>query len=56
MSFFKVDTLLVSDHTDETNSVPKTPKLRYVIDEDGKGHWVKPICLYPTDYDEFIDY
>ena len=54
MAFFKADPSLVVEDTPEP--FPKFTKLRYVIDDNGKGFWVRPVELYSTDYDEDIDY
>tara|TARA_R110000744_G_scaffold170264_1_gene288384 strand:+ start:3391 stop:3528 length:138 start_codon:yes stop_codon:yes gene_type:complete len=37
-------------------SVSSPEKLRYVVDENGKGYWIKPKPPMPTDYEEDIDY
>ena len=48
MSFFKSGRKLVDE------DIPKPEKLRYVIDKDGKGRWIRPNPPMPIDYDEDI--
>lgn len=52
MAFFKANPSLTKEPKFEEYS----DKLRYVIDEDGKGRWIKPIPPLSTDYCEDIDY
>lgn len=54
MSFFKLDHSSVNN--DISRPIPEPEKLRYVIDSDGKGRWIRPEPPMPIDYDEDIDY
>lgn len=51
MAFFKVNRTLSEIEDLEARSAPE---LRYVIDENGKGYWVKPKPPMTIDYDEDI--
>ena len=52
MSFFKADRSLSDD--DIIKAIKSSNKLRYVVDKNGKGHWIrpvpKPIDRYAIDY------
>ena len=54
MSFYKTDRSFSEGKPKVHVSDPY--KRRYVIDDEGKGHWIEPISLPATDYDEDIDY
>ena len=54
MSFFKADVEFKEYESTDKESNPY--RLRYIIDNDGKGMWIEPIPPLSTDYDEDIDY
>lgn len=54
MSFFKVNRSV--DNPDISRPVERPEKVKYIIDKDGKGHWIKPKPPMANDYDEDIIY
>ncbi len=53
MGFFKVNHQITNL---EPESEEYSDRLRYVVDDEGKGRWIRPLPAYATDYDEDIDY
>jgi hypothetical protein len=54
LGFFKVNRS--SCNKNITRDIEPPEKLKYVVDENGKGYWVKPKPPMPIDYEEDIYY
>ena len=53
MSFFKTDKSFIDKDTSDQEDNPV--KLRYVVEKDGNGYWLRPeSLLLATDYDEDV--
>ena len=58
MAFFKSDTSLCNE--DDSDSKTASKKLRYVINKDGTGRWIRPVKAeslgLSVDYDEDVPF